>query len=404
MSPQLEIFQYLRQQLFAERSASASRGKLETLQKNALFIAMVPVFTGLLLFLLIAVVVDPYDLREWGMKPQLATDHRYPDSEWPLFLKVIAKGDHKLVLVGASTMMGITGNKLDEIFGKDSKAVNLSYPLAAPKDTGETLSIVSQMSELERVILVVDHSQMLPAEASYRPAQIRKNLLSTDWHHSGDFNWTAAKASLNRVYHGTYRLQEWKKLQRPEFYKGRRLSEIKEATDRIQLAIEKHKDIVLGPKPKYACEKYPFINQIMVPSLQELTRRNVQVDLLFPPYLYVNYYDWIDRRFVNDPFPTGPVFPSIISFRYCITQAAEEFDGKVTVSAFDNIQAIGGEASNFADTIHVIDDSALNQIFEGIRDGTAKIGLQDFESYQTELTENILNVRTNPKPPFRREK
>jgi hypothetical protein len=354
-----------------------------------LLVSMLPMFAGVFGLGLIGIVADPYDVRPWGMETKLA-DHRYPDVEWALLGKPVTQRPHKLALVGASTMMGVSTAQLEQAFGKETNPVNLSYPYAAPADTKETLALVGQMPKLERLILVVDHSQMMPMSVRFFPAQARSNVLSTNWAHAGDFTMDTAIASWNRAVKGTYDRAEWQQLKRPQFVSDQTIDKDPRAMARVRAAVQKYSaDVLVNPRP-LSCQDFPYINGVLLPALQQLSAKQVKVDVLFPPYLFVAYYDWIDRRFANDPFQKGPVYPSVIKFKQCIVSAvaAKNFPG-VHITALDNDSVLAGDLSNFMDSIHIKKDAAFARILEKLASGQGHLTPANFDAFQRELEANI---------------
>jgi hypothetical protein len=366
------------------------------------WLAALPFLVGALAYLLIVAVVDPYDIRAWGLAPRIA-DHRYPDAEWPLLIKVVTEGDYDTVLVGASTVMGVTNDQMRRAFGTDIRPVNLAYPLSTPNDMGETLRRVSAMPRLKHLILVIDHSQMLPLSVTNFPSRRRDSVLGSDWAHARDFSVVAAEGSLNRVLFGVYDTPWWAALDRPSFMKANSVAADAQMSRRMSHAVTRFGKAVLGTPRTVDCAAYPFPDKVLRPALRRLVDRGVQVDLLFPPYLLSSYYYWMERRMWNDAFDPGPVFPQMIAFKRCILQSVGDFGDAVRVTAVDNDTSITGPLDNYADPIHMLRPGAYQAMLDHVAAGDSRLTLANLPDYEARLAQNLLAVQVAPageRPPL----
>jgi hypothetical protein len=370
------------------------RGRVERLlcgRRWFLMAALVPVVLGVFALLLVAMVVDPYDVRPWGLPPRIA-DHRYPDIEWPLLIKVVSQGDYDTVLFGASTMMAVEPAQLRAAFGDQAKVVNLSYLYASSGDTAESLRFIAGMPNLKHLILSIDHTQMLAHDSIMLPARIRANALSSSWAHAGDFMVPTIRASWQRLVSGTYDLPEWRALKRPGFLaRATPISAQPETIMRLRKAVAAHRTDVLGGQAA-PCASYPFIERTLLPSLRQLADRGVQIDLVFPPYPIVAYYDWIERRVVNDPFPPGPVFQAIAGFKRCAVEAASGFGKNVRVHAVDTDTAITGNLANYWDSLHLLEPEAYQRVLDDVASGQYELTVENFSAYQRRMEELVMDL------------
>lgn len=379
----------------ARKADAATRYKKPQRSKHlaALLLSWLPLFLGVASLLAIAVVVDPYNVRPWGLKTQLA-DHRYPDTEWPLLIKAATADEHGVALVGGSSVMGISKDQLERVFGRETRPINLAYPYALPADTKETLQIVAKTPGLKRILLVVDHSQMMPMSAKFIPAKMRDNLNATSWSHAGDFNLETAKASFYRIFAGVYDLPKWKDLDRPQFITDLTLANDPKAFARLNKAVKKYQATVLGEPSQIGCGTIPFIDQLLIPSVRQAKAQGIRIDVVFPPYPYVSYYDWIDRRFQSDPFPKGPVFQKVVGFKKCVITALEaQGYGDVKVIAMDNDIVFGNGLHLFMDSLHISKPEAFEHMLRNVNSGQYELTTQNFDQYRAQLERNILSVK-----------
>ena len=360
--------------------------------KLPLFLSLLPLFLGTICLLCIAVIVDPYNVRPWGLPTKLA-DHRYPDTEWPMLIRSVTAQSHDIVIVGGSSVMGISNEQMKEAFGQAARPINLAYPYAMPTDTKETLQIVFKTPDLKKLLLFVDHSQMMPMETKFLPAKMRDNLDATNWAHAGDFNLDTALASFHRIANGRYDLEEWQSLQRPQFVTDITLENDNKAVVRLNKAFAKYRKSVLGGAIKPDCTHYPFIDQVLEPALRQVERQNITVDVIFPPYPYISYYDWIDRRFQSDPFPRGPVFRSILSFKKCVTAAVDKAGLPMRTIAMDNDLFLGSNLALYMDSLHISKPAGFDRVMRNVKSDEYILTPQNFGRYQAELERNILSVK-----------
>jgi hypothetical protein len=340
--------------------------------------------------ILITYVVDPYDVHPWGLPPRIAS-HRYPDVEWPLLLKVVSQEDHRLVMIGASTFMPVSTRQLRAVFGSQTKPTNLAYPYAAPGDIKLVADTVAAMPSVRRVLFVMDHSMMMDMHEKGTPAALRDQVFASNWSNAGDFRWDTLVASWNRLVHGTYDRPLWARhSDTPDFFAVfRPLTTDRRAMTRLRAALERHRGDVFGAPLQSDCSQYPFLSKVLIPSLAAFRMRGIAVDLVFPPYPYVGYYDWIDRRTSNDPFRAGPVFPQLIEFKRCVVTVAERSGARVTVHAMDNDEMIAGHLSNYADDVHIIRPALFMRVLEHVRNRDDVLTSANFDQFERELQARV---------------
>ena len=114
-------------------------------------------------------------------------------------------------------------------------------------------------------------------------------------------------------------------------------------------AIERHRAEVATPS-QLDCANLDAVNRQLLPFVRELSARGIRVDLFFPPYSYVVYYDWLatpERRMV-----VGPAFlEDQLLMRRCLVDAASVVP-HTRVFAFDDLEWLAGDLRNYSDTTH----------------------------------------------------
>lgn len=368
-----------------------------------LAITMLPVFAGVAALLLVTVVVDPYDLRPWGLRPRVAL-HGYPMLEGPLLIKATGVSARpQVVMVGASSLFKVTREQMDTAFGADAHAVSFAFAYAGPLDTSETLEIVARMPSVRRVIFVMDHTQMLPLEEKREPWVTRGRVFSSNWAHAGDFRLPTIKASWRRLYSGVFDLPDWGKDGRHQRRDaGKAVAQQPATLKRLQRLLVAHAGQVFEGPVDDDCRRFPAVKATLLPSIAMLARRGITVDLLFPPYPYIAYYDWrLDRRDRGkDYIPAGPVYRDRMVFKACVLSIAERVGGRVRVVAVDNDAAITGDLANYSDMVHLLNPVALQRTMDHVARGDAILTRANFAEYRRRLDAAIVAVPHHPPAPL----
>jgi hypothetical protein len=226
-----------------------------------LLVAMLPVAYGIALCALL-MVVDPYDLRPWGLRPVL-TEAGYPPDKTANLIRVVADQPHDLVLFGGSTTMPFTARRLNDVFGSSS-AVNVSYMAPMPADTGPVLLRLVQAPGLERLIVAVDFSEMRRDGDMFYLGKSAVTSLRGHWFDMPDFTRPVARASLNRLKGGAFDIPAW----RPEVNGLVDAPSVTTHADYMALlddAVSRPDPAMNVPAPAIACSNYPYLKNVLLP-------------------------------------------------------------------------------------------------------------------------------------------
>jgi hypothetical protein len=363
------------------------------LRRMFLPLALAPFLAGLAGLILIDYVVDPYAIHPWGLAPRLADDHLYPDAEWPLLLRAATRQDHRLVLIGASTMMGASPQDLADAFGADTRPVNLAYPQAHPGDTRVVVDAVAAMPQLRRVLFVMDLSFMTDLNERGEPARLRERVFSSDWAHASDFRWDTLVGSWHRLADGVYDRPGWKALQQPEFLSANPPMPQRPAMMTVlRNVVAQNRATVLGHGFKRDCRVYPFLDAVLVPALAKLRARRVAVDLVFPPYPY-GYYYYLINRHLPDRYPDRMNYAGLMEFKRCVVDIADRFGPGVTVHAMDNDAAIAGQIGNYFDLAHLSRPEAYRSVIRHIARRDSVLTRNNFDAFERALRAHVLSYR-----------
>lgn len=366
----------------------STRASLRRLSLINLVAIGLSVLVGFVAYWLI-VFVDPYNVRG-GLLPQKLAEHRYPQLEWPLLIDQAASTPHELVLMGGSTSMRITPEMLTDVFPQYSHPINLSYIAPRPIDMGQHLEKILGIESLHRIILVMDFSLMERRSLMSAAGDTNKNIHSTSWSHAGDFSLLTAGASFNRIIFGTYSLPSWAKLTQPEFMDGAVpvLNSIK-SMKQIRYSIAKHK-LDAFAKSSLTCEMIPFVKKELEVFLKKAIEKNIRVDLVYPPYPYVLYYNWIDYGPRLGILQAGPIFDQFTTFKSCVVKEVDELHSDIiSIHVIDNVPEISGNLMRYLDVGHLIDTSAYVESLKMISSGNYKSNSSNFDTYIKKLRENV---------------
>jgi hypothetical protein len=346
---------------------------------------LLPWLFGIVAYWLI-VATDPYHLRHNGPTYRLA-DHRYPDAEWPRLIAVATAQPHDLVLFGGSTAMPITSAMMREAFPGARSPINLSYLAQRPPDMPQILPRIAQVVGLEHVILFMDLTLMENGGRRSPTGDMLESMAMTNWHHNGEFGLSTALASLHAIATGTYDIGAWSEISEPEFMFGAKpLPQSADLMRQFRVAVRRHADDVFA-KSTLTCAQIPYLQNALVPFLTEMARKNVAVDLVFPAFPYVLYYDWFEfSPPSNDPLLPGAVFDQIMTFKKCVIAARDRVGSEsIRVIVIDSNESVAGDISLYFDTIHPIHPETYRDATRMIASGNQAITAANIDRYEADL-------------------
>jgi hypothetical protein len=271
--------------------------------------------------LLLVLLVDPLNLYSWGVAPRLAKSDYAPEAA-PYLVSVVANDPAiDTVLIGGSTSVAFRRDLLEEMLPGTQDAFNVSYRAVRAGDRELVSERLLESRSIRRVLIAVDWIYGLKGPLSSEPSfpsylydasplndvrMVGPNTVSLAidavsrhavW--LSDWNWPAYEASRKKLY---------SRFQTPQ------------EMERLRKAIERHRAEVATPS-QLDCANLDAVNRQLLPFVRELSARGIQVDLFFPPYSYVVYYDWLatpERRVL-----VGPAFlEDQLLMRRCLVDAA----------------------------------------------------------------------------------
>ena len=362
-----------------------------------LLVVMLPVLFGIGLCAIL-MLVDPYDLRPWGLPPKL-THEGYPSIVKVNLVREYLNSPHELIMLGSSTAMPFKEDQLNAAFGYKT-SVNLSYEALMPPDAGRVLAAAVETPDLKRMLIGVDYVQMRGDDKMEYLGRGAVASLDNQWFDMPDFTLPVVKASLNRLKGGNFDLAEW----RPDVAMLYNAPAVTTRPDMMKMLDDSvaHPDrAIFEPSPARACSSYPFIHRVLVPVGRAAMDRKIHVDLLFPPVPFQSYYNWQKHPY-SQYYPswgTGSHYRQLVDFYECIVKA-------IAANGLTNVAAHALDAdprlsriTDFRDTIHMTRPEALRRTLLAIRNGDDVVTPATFDAYRKRMDAGVAGVSTWRWPP-----
>ncbi|WP_157093960.1 hypothetical protein [Sphingomonas mali] len=336
-------------------------------------------------------IVDPYDLRPWGLSPILV-DAEYPPDKTVNLIRVVARQPHDLVMFGGSTTMPFTAPRLNAVFGSKS-AVNLSYMAPMPTDTAPVLLRLVETPGLKRLIVAVDFSEMRRDGDTFYLGGSAVTSLRAHWYDMPDFTRPVARASLNRLWGRAFDIPGW----RGEVTALVDAPSVTTHTDYMALL----NDAVSHPDPAMdaqasaiACAAYPYLTQVLLPVGRAALQRGVHIDIVFPPIPFQTYYNWQKNHLEFSSWEKGAHHRQLVGFYGCIVKTiAAAHLANVTVHATDTDRRLT-DLADYRDTVHLTKSATLTAMLQDIRDRTTVVTPESLDAFGRLIDEGIADVRT----------
>lgn len=377
--------------------APRGRGEGKTILDRAdhgffLSIVMLPVLFGIGLCAIL-MLVDPYDLRPWGLPPKL-THEGYPSIVKVNLFPVYLSSPHELIMLGSSTSMPFKEEQLNTAFGY-TNSVNLSYQALMPADAGKILRAAVETPSLKRILVGIDYVQMRGDGKMDYLGKGAVASFSNQWFDMPDFTLPVVRASLQRLKGGNFDLLEW----HPEvemLYDAPAVTTRPEIMTMVEDSLVHPDPALFEPSPARSCSSYPFIDRVLVPVGRAAKDRNVHVDLLFQPVPFQSYYNWQKHPY-SQYYPswgTGSHYRQLVDYYECIVNAiAAKGLTNVTAHALDADPRLT-RITDFRDTIHMTRPEALRQTLLAIRRGDDLVTPATFGKYRKAMDDGVAGVRT----------
>jgi len=349
---------------------------------------------------LLVVVVDPLDLYPWGGTIKFRqTD--YAKGAIPYILKAaIEDKANDAFLIGGSTSVGFTRAMLDSSFPDVHHAFNLSYGAPRPLDQALVEKMVAHRvmehdAPVKRVLLAIDWIHMLT-----RPAAEQLNTYSQFPFHLYDNDHTNDVRMVGSTTLAlAFEVLRAKPIWRPDWS-----STIDQRTDehsfktfqspaslrRLSSIVRQYRDDVDMPADRNCGDFFTIADQI-VPLAKTLADAKVPLDIYFPPYSLVYYYEWRASK-ARGRLLDKSILEDQILFRKCLVKATARIPG-VRVFRFDDDAAIVGDLGNYREAAHVQNEAIYREILQWISKDEHRLTLGNVDADGSRLRAWVRNYR-----------
>jgi hypothetical protein len=341
-----------------------------------------------LLALLLA-LADPLALYPWGISPRLKTDGDYSMESTPYLIDVAAKNpDFDTLFIGGSTGHAYTRGMMEEILPNTRRAFNLSYGAPSAADRAVVEREILQYSHARHFILEADWGYIIPTNNQHMGASFPLYLYDGNWWNDvRDVNLQVLKLSLAVLRGDPLWIGSWGEAQEQETFRTRyQANHTAEFISRYAAMNMRWKQSVDAPS-KLTCDSMDAIGASLVPLVRTLSQRGTRVDLVVPPYSWLIYYRTHEP---GDPINRPTFLSDVLLMRRCIVQSLEGLPG-VSIFAFDDVPAIGGDFRNFMDVGHLYNPDVNRFILRSIANGEHRLTSGNIEAKNAEMRSNVIH-------------
>ena len=342
--------------------------------------ALIPLFLALAICLAV-VVVDPLDLRPWGLQPRFF-DGNYPELVTPKLVRAVTGQHQDVILIGGSQAMGVTPAELRSAFGAQ-KAFNVAYSLLEARDLAAVSNAAVRTPGLERLIVELPFT----AEWDRPPAPTGAGaiaVLNARWYALPDFGEDIARGAVARLASGEFATAEWRN-EAARFLGSRTLPQNGPLLSQLNGAFGRVPPATFSGTHTLSCGRFPVAEKALVSLMNEAAARGVELDFYFPPISPSSY----PRAEVEQGGERSSWFRQVMSFHRCVVLAAAGKPG-VHVLAIDLDPAIIGDLSNYKDTFHLVRPDKFDRLLEDVRMHRFELGRSDGDAYVGQISRLIL--------------
>jgi hypothetical protein len=165
--------------------------------------------------------------------------------------------------------------------------------------------------------------------------------------------------------------------------------------------IARHRHDIDTPSTRN-CGQLDVINDDLVPFARALSERGVELDVIFPVYSPVLFYEWIDRD--ERLRVNGPSFMNDqLLMRRCVVEALDSIPG-IRVFAFDNVPGLAANLANFRDPGHLYNEAAARYMLRSIATGENRLTRGNIDGQIADMRKRIVKHKIEIGPPWQAPK
>ncbi|MGB3797996.1 MAG: hypothetical protein WA957_17060 [Alteraurantiacibacter sp.] len=343
----------------------------------------------------VVIAVDPHNIYSWGAETRLQPDNTPRDHviDW---IDVATKDPtYNTFLVGSSITAMYTPEYMRGVLGPDVRAANLSYGGPRPMDRDMVLGRLVENPNVEHVILTFDWTYMLDPQTANRgfPTFLYDGDVTNDLRMVNLPNirrtFDILRGNLTYSNQDDERYKLYVDTMYNRFQSPPELARIGRLVARNRTGI--------NDSSGRDCDSFPAINDQLIPDIQALSGRGVDVDILFPIVSYAFYHV---RR--NDISPT--LLDEQMIARRCLVNAVGDVEN-VRLFALDADPAVAGDLGNFREVGHVYNPDILRRFVSALKTGEDRVTPENIAEYEESirsavqayrLDENYTDLKTVP--------
>ena len=343
-----------------------------------------------LLALLLA-LADPLRLYPWGVTPRLDRDGDYSMESTPYLVDIAAKdASFDTLFIGGSTGHSYTPQMMQELLPDTRRAFNLSYGAPRAADRAVVQRQILRYSRARHFILEADWSYIIRLQDQQTAPSFPLYLYDDKWWNDvRDVNLQIIKLSLAGLRGNPLWIGSWGKAEEEATFRNRyRANHSAESIARFSAMIARRK-VSVGVPSELTCDAMDTIGTSLVPLVRTLSERGARVDLVVPPYSWLIYYR---SQEPGDPINRSSFLSDVLLMRRCVIQAVQGLPG-VSVFAFDDVPAIGGDFGNFMDVGHLYNPDVNRYILRSIARGEHRLTPGNIEAKNAEMRANVIQYQ-----------
>lgn len=333
------------------------------------------------------VAVDPEDVYPWGITPRLTSGEIHPEAV-PYLVDVVAKDPAMdVIVIGGSTVVGFSRKLMREVFSTARNVFNLSYLGPRVGDRSIVSRQIARYSHARRIIVAVDWIYAAKGET-----QIADGF-PTDLYDGNPFNDVSliqkdtlrlalTNAGGKQIWLPDWAFSQYANARARRYRTFQSLSEAKV----LERKIARYRTVVDAPTP-LGCGDLDALNHHLVPFAQQMASRGVTVDLVFPPYSDVFYYDRLDAA-KNQGGLGEALLARQVLLRRCVVRALGGVPG-IDIYAFDNDDWLTGDLSHYSDSAHPYGADVYRYLLRSIADGSHRLTPQNIDAYLVTMQQRV---------------
>lgn len=332
--------------------------------------------------------VDPFDLRPTGMNAKL--DQRaYPDRAIPRLVSAVAKSDHDLVVLGASTSMGYTPEMLRRAFPDARNPFNLSFGALRKEEMALILDqLLAKDPALKRVVLSLDVTTLNDVNMMGRLLPTR--YYAPRWYDLvPEYDQESLSVAWSVARTGAIDSPAWpRRGPLPNWADGVSIPfQQPGAMAKLQRAADLTRSTVLDGDPP-TCREIDGLNQVVIPYARKLAARGIEVEVLTAPFAMSAYSDWAVNWPRHNFIRREGIYANLMALRRCAVEGLEGIP-HVRVHSFDTDLALVGDMRNYFDSAHLVRPEAYQYVLDSIAARSHLLNEENFAAYEAKLRQEV---------------